>query len=363
MTNTEIIEDILTRIRNGATSWKMPWYRGLEMPVNAITHIPYKGRNADILWKKCIDKQYTFNRWATLKQWSKVGARIRRGQKGTRILTPKIGMAADMFIGESNALTGFYQRHVFNEAQVTNYDDSHPDLFYLETQLDDQYDLLNALILKSGADIRYGGEKAYYSPRHDYIGMPERYRFFDKENASATASFYATLFHELIHWTNQNTRCNRPSIGDDLETIYAFEELVAELGSVLICSSFKQTLVPREQNAAYLALWLRALENDEGKYFEALKYAQTAVEWLYEKTGVQPSNWAMKTENAAPRKAKPVSHLRIVGTKRNGFRSSQRINVICGHCDVDYELTVSRYEDYSVCPECLGVNLHPLDWD
>lgn len=364
----QIATDLLNQIKMGAANWKMPWYKGMEMPVNAVTHAPYKGRNADTLWWQCLKNGYRYNRWATLKQWAKAGARVRLGQKGTPIFTPRKGMAPDMFTGESEALQGFYRTYVFNEAQVNNFDASHPDLFNLEKQLEPQYELLNALIVKSGADIFFSGEKAYYSPNQDLIRMPENYRFFDPElrspnTGSGSSSFYATLLHELIHWTKHKNRCGRPGIGSDIRTRYAFEELIAEIGAVLICEAFNQVPVARKQNAAYLAVWLKALENDESLYFEAVKYAHAAAEWLYDKTGVYPPSWNVKESENTSNKPKNAINVRVMSPQRVGFKTSQRIEVTCAHCEIDYELTVTRYEEHSVCPECLRVNLHALCWN
>ena len=46
-----------------------------------------------------------------------------------------------------------------------------------------------------GADIRHGGDRAYYSIHNDYVQMPPFETFRDAE------SYYATLAHETTHWT------------------------------------------------------------------------------------------------------------------------------------------------------------------
>ena len=81
------------------------------------------------------------------------------------------------------------------------------------------------------ADIRYGGNRAYYAIEADYVRMPPFETFRDAE------SHAATLAHELTHWTRHTSRLNRDlgrkKWGDEG---YAMEELVAELGSAfLVC--------------------------------------------------------------------------------------------------------------------------------
>ncbi|MBR0248736.1 MAG: hypothetical protein IJQ70_07165, partial [Synergistaceae bacterium] len=44
---------------------------------------------------------------------------------------------------------------------------------------------------ESGADIRHGGNEAFYNRSGDYIQVPERGQF------SSQADYYATSLHEL----------------------------------------------------------------------------------------------------------------------------------------------------------------------
>jgi antirestriction protein ArdC len=52
-----------------------------------------------------------------------------------------------------------------------------------------------------------------------------------KSSFSDTESYYATLFHELVHWTCHESRLNRKEIIKKYGEAKAFEELVAELDS------------------------------------------------------------------------------------------------------------------------------------
>lgn len=75
------------------------------------------------------------------------------------------------------------------------------------------------------------------------------------------AAYWATLWHEVVHWTGHSSRLNRKqhsSWGDDE---YAFEELVAELGAAFLCSHL---CIPGDlqHHASYLKSWCDALEKD-----------------------------------------------------------------------------------------------------
>jgi hypothetical protein len=92
-------------------------------------------------------------------------------------------------------------------------------------------------------------------------------------------SYYATLAHELTHWTRHGSRLNRDfgrkRFGDEG---YAMEELVAELGSAFLSADLKLTPEAREDHAAYIGSWIKVLKNDNRAIFSAASHAQRAAE-------------------------------------------------------------------------------------
>ena len=108
--------------------------------------------------------------------------------------------------------------------------------------------------------------------------MPPFEAFRDAE------SYYATLAHELTHWTKHPQRLDRDfgrkSWGDEG---YSREELVAELGSAFLCADLELHPEPREDNAAYIATWLEVLKNDNRAIFTAAAHAQRAADYLNQK--------------------------------------------------------------------------------
>jgi antirestriction protein ArdC len=132
----------------------------------------------------------------------------------------------------------------------------------------------------TGADIRHGGNQAYYAPEPDYVQMPPLVSFRDAE------SYSSTLAHEMTHWSKHATRLNREfgrkKFGDEG---YAREELVAEIGAAFLCCDLGITPEPRDDHAAYLGHWLGVLKEDKRAIFQAAAHAQRAVDFLY---GLQP---------------------------------------------------------------------------
>jgi antirestriction protein ArdC len=64
-----------------------------------------------------------------------------------------------------------------------------------------------ALVTATGADIRIGGDRAFYMPSADFVQLPPQPAFFEQIN------YYRTCFHELGHWTGHPTRLARDFSG------------------------------------------------------------------------------------------------------------------------------------------------------
>jgi antirestriction protein ArdC len=164
---------------------------------------------------------------------------------------------------------------VFNVEQI----DGLPDHYYAQPA--PRFDPITRIehaeffFRATGADIRYGGGRAFYSPSQDFIRMPPFEAFRDAE------SHYSTLAHETVHWTRHPTRLDRDfgrkRFGDEG---YAIEELVAELGAAFLCASLELTLEPREEHASYIQNWLTVLRNDKRAIFQAAAHAQRAADFL-----------------------------------------------------------------------------------
>jgi len=148
-----------------------------------------------------------------------------------------------------------------------------------EGQTDAQPDFAPAeeLILSAKADIRYGGDRAYYArpkpegtfPHHtggDYICLPPRASF------DPPAAFYETLTHELVHWTEPRT---------GFHGTYALGELVAEIASCYVAAELG---IPQGEglgnHASYLRNWLDAMRGDRNYVFKAAKQASRATDFL-----------------------------------------------------------------------------------
>jgi antirestriction protein ArdC len=114
--------------------------------------------------------------------------------------------------------------------------------------------------------------------------MPPYGQFCDTPTSTAADAYYATLLHELVHWTSPAHRCDRKLGKRFADHAYAREELVAEIGAAFLCANLGIALEPRPDHAAYIASWLTVLKSDMRAIFSAAALAQKAVDWLGIKT-------------------------------------------------------------------------------
>jgi antirestriction protein ArdC len=122
------------------------------------------------------------------------------------------------------------------------------------------------------ADVRHGEGQAYYRPSADFVMMPDFVTFKSADH------YYATLFHELGHWTGHESRLARDLQNRFGSEAYAAEELVAELASAFLCAEFGFDSDIR--HAGYIQNWIALLKKDERAFFTAASAAQKAADHL-----------------------------------------------------------------------------------
>ncbi|MCI3132865.1 ArdC family protein [Phenylobacterium aquaticum] len=280
---TQILEDL----QRGVRPWVKPW--SAEHLAGRITRPlrhnlePYRGINILLLWAQASSQGYTAPIWMTFRQALELGGCVRKGEHGvtvvyanrlTRTETGDDGAETEREIPYLKAYT------VFNIEQI----DGLPAVLQATEppRLDpgQRIDQAEAFFAATGAEIRHGGNQAYYMIGEDRVQVPAFEAFVDPQ------SYYATLAHECTHWTRHPSRLDR-DFGRQRwgDPAYAREELVAELGAAFLCADLGLELTVREDHSAYLAHWLEVLANDHGLIFSAAARAQRACDYLH---GLQP---------------------------------------------------------------------------
>lgn len=279
----QVTNTIIAAIEAGAGDWQMPWHRsggGLNRPLNIDTGKRYQGVNIVALWAAAEVRGFGSGTWGTYRQWQNSGAQVRKGEKGSVVVFYK-----EFDIDETDPDTGetlsdkrLFARAswVFNADQVDGYDIPLPE----PVDPVEAIEGADRFVRATGADIRHGGQRAYYRPSEDCIQIPDKERFVGTATSTATEAYYGTLLHELTHWTGAAHRCDRQFGKRFGDNAYAVEELVAELGAAFLCADLGVTLTPRQDHAAYLNAWLKVLKADSKAIFTAASQASWAASHL-----------------------------------------------------------------------------------
>lgn len=269
----EITDRIVAELERGATPWVKPWRTDSSADSNVVSKKPYRGINRLLLGMSSMASGYNSPVWGTYKHWQSLDGCVRKGEKGTKIVffSP---VTKETVNAQGDAETGTYALlkayYVFNSNQI--------DGIEMPTVINDTNEFAfdaatEERIIKTGALITHGGDSAFYMPSHDRIQMPNKTAF------ESPAAYYATLLHELTHWTSNKARCDRDlSKGRFGNSEYAFEELVAELGASFLCADY--SITGELRHAGYIASWLKCLKSDNKAIFKASALAQKAADYI-----------------------------------------------------------------------------------
>jgi antirestriction protein ArdC len=278
----EITTKIIAELEAGRRPWVQPWGSSgvqapLGLPKNATTGRTYSGINVLILWDAVIEHGFPAQSWLTFKQALALGGHVRKGERGTTVVY------ADRFVpdgerkraqekGEEPRAIPFLKRFtVFNAEQCEGL----PDGVSVPAPPVDTSLILpqaEALIRAIGADLRIGGDKAYYDVAGDFIRVPPPQAFFEPIN------WHRTVWHEHLHWAGAAHRLNRDLSGSFGSKKYAEEELVAEVGAAMVCAALH--IVPTVRHADYVGAWIDLLGEDSRAIVRAASAASKAADYL-----------------------------------------------------------------------------------
>ena len=278
----EITCNIIAELEAGRLPWVQPWGSSavsapLAMPRNAATGRGYSGINVLILWGAVIQRGFSGQSWLTFRQALGLGGAVRKGERGTTVVF------ADRFVpgdererareaGDEARGVPFLKRFtVFNTDQC---DGLPEEVAAIPPPVPEGMILpeVEALIRASGADLRLGGEKAFYAVGLDYVQVPRPEAYFEPIN------WHRTALHELGHWSGAAHRLARDLTGGFGSKKYAQEELVAEMTAAFACATLGIT--PTVRHADYIGSWLEVLREDNRAIVRAASAASKAADYL-----------------------------------------------------------------------------------
>ena len=288
----EITNKIVAALEKDLIPWRQPWtcLKNFGRPANVESQRPYTGVNPLLLEIHAHEHGFQSRYWGTYRQWQALGLQVQKrpirvpqGRWGCQIVfykpiniklvSPETGEEWE----EEHRLLRSYV--VFNAAQVSGptagFYQAHDDWDALGSKVD--CDEAEQLICATKAEIRFGGDRAFYMPptpqgsfpNHsggDYIQLPPLAHY------SYGNDYYSVVFHELAHWS-------KPRLG--YKATYEMGELIADMSACFTCA---EVGVPQteslDNHAAYIKHWLAAMKGDASYIFQAATMASRTTDFL-----------------------------------------------------------------------------------
>lgn len=269
-----VTERIIEQLEQGVIPWNRPWTGVRSGAYNRVSNKPYSLLNQMLLKH---DGEY-----ATFKQWTEAGGKIRKGEKSEIIVFWKIQPVEKEHEDSTKEIKQIPLLRYFNVFHISQVDGVEGKPVVKLTELEP---IKEAERIKEEYKARENitiAEKitneAFYRPSSDYIEVPF------KEQYTAIEEFYSTLFHEMVHSTGHSTRLDRLSTGATARfgsETYSKEELVAEIGSASLLNILGiETQKTFKNSSAYIQNWLQVLKNDNKFIVSASSKAEKAVNYI-----------------------------------------------------------------------------------
>lgn len=275
-----VTEKIIKQLEAGVAPWRKPWT--CQVPTNLITQNEYRGLNVFTLASQGFPSRF----WLTFNQATKLGGRIRKGEKSSPVIFWNVDEAGETTSQDDTKETSrrFLLRYysVFNLSQTEGIDI--PSSPLQETRNNNPIETCEQLVANMPNPPRFEqSDKAWYSPSKDVVGMPARGLFHSSEE------YYATEFHELAHSTGHAKRLHRENFDNPVSfgsESYSKEELIAEMSAAMLCGIEGIEQKTLENSAAYLKTWIARLKSDSRLIVSAASQAQKAADFIRGKDAV-----------------------------------------------------------------------------
>ena len=279
-----VTDRIIEQMGKGEIPWRKPWsWTSMDAYGCAISYTsrrPYSLLNQFLLGKP--------GEWLTFKQVKELGGSVKKGAKSRFVVWySQIQITETNKDGEEE----IKKIPVLKYYNVFHIDDCEGIKSKIATvekpeikapEADEASEKAILAYLEREVTLKFQNDKpsaeAYYSPSKDMVVVPMISQYKDN------AEYYSTTFHELVHSTMKKSRCNRMDgnkasfFGDEN---YSREELVAEIGSAMLCNRMGvDTAKAFKNSVAYLQGWIKALQNDPKAIVWAAARAEKAARYI-----------------------------------------------------------------------------------
>jgi len=289
-----VTEKIIKQLESGVAPWRKPWT--CQTPANLLTQKEYRGLNVFTLASQVFPSRF----WLTFNQATKLGGRIRKGERSSPVIFWNIGEERETLSPDGTKETSrpFLLRYysVFNLAQTEGID--LPASILRETRTNNPIETCEQIVANMPNPPAFEqSDKAWYSPSSDAVGMPARGLFHSSEE------HYCTLFHELAHSTGHAKRLCRENFDNPVSfgsESYSKEELIAEMTAAMLCGITGIEQKTLENSSAYLKAWIAQLKSDSRLLVSAASQAQKAADFIQGKAAAHQEAEAQAAQTAGP---------------------------------------------------------------
>ncbi|MFK0278437.1 ArdC family protein [Ensifer sp. NPDC090286] len=191
---------IVEQLEAGTRPWMQPWGAG-GTPVRPLRHngVAYRGINTVLLWMTAAERGYSSSFWMTFRQAQELGGSVRKGEKSTLVVYANAieRKETDEEGAEIERRIPFMRGYnVFNADQIDGLPPHYtaPDVQPSDAENKQRIEAADRFFANLSADIRHGGNRAFYHPVGDFIQVPVFEAFVSAE------AHAATLGHECIHY-------------------------------------------------------------------------------------------------------------------------------------------------------------------
>ena len=287
-----VTDKIVEQLEKGIVPWQKPWTGAGIADGGAINYVsrrPYSMLNQMLLGRE--------GEWLSFKQIQDCGGKIKKGAKSSIVVFYKIMKYVEKqqeSMGETSeekkekihlvpVLRYYNVFHIDDctgiESKITKEEiegKKHEPIETAEAVINDYISREKSLTFKNDQP----SDKACYSPVEDLVVVPMMNQY------DIVEEYYSTTFHELTHSTMKKSRCDRSGeTGMDAALLssekYSREELVAEIGSAMLCNATGIDSDKAFKNSvAYIQGWLSHIKSDNKAIVWASSRAEKAAKYI-----------------------------------------------------------------------------------
>ena len=280
-----VTDRIIEQLEKGIIPWHKPWTGVADGAINYVSRKAYSVLNQWLLGRD--------GEWLTFKQVEQCGGRIKKGAKAGMVvfyMQQQYNVTVEVINedGEKEQQERTKSKPVLRYYNVFHIDDCEgiqskivkgekndvQPIEQAEQVINDYVSREQELTFSNGSET----DRAYYSPSSDTVVVPMISQY------DVVEGYYSTTFHELVHSTMAESRCNRKAenkLAAFGSADYSREELVAETGSAMLCTKVGLDCDKAFKNSvAYIQGWLRQLKNDNKMIVWAASRAEKAAKYI-----------------------------------------------------------------------------------